>query len=823
MHMSEIIPEQYLQFMKGGGEAGAQLRARNWDQTPLGNPATWPACIRMSLSVCLNSSFPMAMYWGADYHLFYNDAYRDIAGDKHPDILGKPRAEAWPENWQEIEAQFDVVMSAGNSIRNKDKRFLLYRSGFTEECFFDYTLSPIADENGNICGIFNAVMETTYQVINERRNNILQQLNLQLHNFQTRERGYSEAITLLQQFNHDIPFSILYEYDELNDTFILTQYAGLSKDQADQAFWPLKETIFAGAAVQVNGLEEIITDFDFGNMPVADLRAMVIPLRQGEESITGVFIAGLNTSIRPDESYKQFLESVAFQIGAAIRNGVNFEKEKLRIDQIKYSEDQLQFAIDAAGLGTWDLDPVTNRFTGNHRLKSWFGLTPEDEIELSQALEGILDTDRPLVAAAIEEAMTFGSGGHYHIEYTIISPLDPIPRIVRAKGKALFDSEQKVTRFSGTLQDITAERKTLDALERSYEQARLSKEAAQLGTFDMDLIKGSMEWDERCRLLFGISHNNKVSYENDFLPGLHELDLERINNIIKKAFIKSESNGDYELEYRTVGAEDNQLRWIRAKGKVFFNDQDEPIRFIGSVLEITNEKLNEIRKNDFIGMVSHELKTPLTSLKAYVQVLNARSKKENNSFAISSLSKVELQINKMSALINGFLNLSRLESGKIHLNRLDFRVDDLVREIIEECSLVMSTHKIRLLPGDAETINADRDKIGQVITNLISNAVKYSPRGEVVELECMLLGDKVQVSVRDEGMGIREQDKDKIFERFYRVESAHTENISGFGIGLYLSAEIVKRHGGEIWLESEKGVGSTFYFSLPVQFPEHTM
>lgn len=490
-----------------------------------------------------------------------------------------------------------------------------------------------------------------------------------------------------------------------------------------------------------------------------------------------------------------------------------------RLEQLNL---QLQFAIDAAGLGTWDLDPATNRFTGNSRLKSWFGLTPADEIDLNQALNVIVEADRQLVIQAIQDAMTFGSGGNYQIEYTIVHPLDPVPRIVRAKGKALFDNEQKVTRFSGTLQDITAERKTLDALERAYEQARLSKEAAQLGTFDMDLIKGTMEWDERCRLLFGISHDNKVSYEDDFLPGLHEKDQERINHIISKAFIKSESNGEYDVEYRTVGAEDKQLRWIRAKGKVFFNDQDEPIRFIGSVLETTNEKLNEIRKNDFIGMVSHELKTPLTSLKAYVQVLNARSKKEGNSFAMSSLHKVELQINKMSALINGFLNLSRLESGKIHLNRMDFKMDDLIREIIEENSMVVSTHKIRLVPCDAVVINADRDKIGQVINNLISNAVKYSPRGEIVELVCKPIGDTVQVSVSDDGMGIRQQDQDKLFERFYRVESTHTENISGFGIGLYLSAEIIRRHSGEIWVESEKGVGSTFFFSLPVHFTEQS-
>jgi len=814
--MSENMAGYNLHFMKGGGEAGAQIRAHNWEGTPLGDPANWPAYIRMSISVCLNSNFPISLYWGPDYYLFYNDAYRIIAGDKHPDIMGKPRKEAWPEAWEEVKPQFDAVMATGNSIRNKDRRFLITRFGFIEECYFDYTLSPIADEEGNIRGVFNAVMETTYQVINERRNRLLQRLSLQLHNFQTLEHGYHEATTLLREFKHDIPFSLLYKCDDgLSGTCLLKQSEGISEEQAAQVPWPLREAIISGVAVTVKGLQEKIVDFDFAGMPVDDLQAIVIPIRQGDNNITGVFIAGLNTSIRPDESYKLFLESVAFQIGAAISNGANFEREKLRSDQIKFSEDQLQFAIDAAGLGTWDLDPATNRFMGNKRLKGWFGLLPDAEIELTEALNVIAEQDRPLVIAAIAQAMSAGSGGSYHIEYTIINPLDPIPRIVRAKGKALFDADQKVTRFSGTLQDITAERKTLDALERAYEQARLSKEAAQLGTFDMDLVKGTMEWDERCRLLFGISHNDKVSYEDDFLPGLHVLDRERISKIIQKAFIKAETNGDYDVEYRTVGIEDQQLRWIRAKGKVFFNEHNEPVRFVGSVLEITNEKQNEIRKNDFIGMVSHELKTPLTSLKAYVQVLNARSKKEENAFAISSLNKVELQINKMSALINGFLNLSRLESGKIHLNLVEFNVDELIKEIIEESSLVTSTHKITLMPCDSVMIRADRDKIGQVITNLISNAVKYSPRGRVVELNCQRTGDSVQVSVRDEGMGIRPQDKDKLFERFYRVESTHTEHISGFGIGLYLSAEIVQHHGGKIWLESEKGIGSTFFFSLP--------
>lgn len=171
-------------------------------------------------------------------------------------------------------------------------------------------------------------------------------------------------------------------------------------------------------------------------------------------------------------------------------------------------------------------------------------------------------------------------------------------------------------------------------------------------------------------------------------------------------------------------------------------------------------------------------------------------------------------------MINGFLNVTRLESGKIHLDKVEFKMDDLVREIIEETSPIMSGHEIKLIPCDCVTVSADRDKIGQVITNLISNAVKYSPRGKLVEVICSRIGNEAQLSIRDEGMGIRTDDKSRLFDRFYRVETSHTQNISGFGIGLYLSAEIIRRHNGKIWVESEKGVGSTFFFSLPLSGEE---
>lgn len=353
-------------------------------------------------------------------------------------------------------------------------------------------------------------------------------------------------------------------------------------------------------------------------------------------------------------------------------------------------------------------------------------------------------------------------------------------------------------------------------MERAFEQARLSKEAAELGTFDMNLEKGTMEWDERCRTLFGIIHNDTVTYETDFIEGLHPDDRERVLRVINNAFIKSVSNGDFDIEYRTIGLEDQKLRWVKAKGKAYFDKQDNPVRFIGAMLDITEQKLDEIRKNDFIGMVSHELKTPLTSLTAYVQMLLGKAGNSEDEFISSALVKANIQVKKMSNMINGFLNISRLESGKMLIEKQSFELTQLIREMIEDVKLIASTYVIGLSVCDPLEVYADRDKIGSVISNLLSNAIKYSPKGKHIDIQCQKVGDRVKISITDEGMGIKPHDIDKLFDRYYRVESKHTMHISGFGIGLYLSAEIIHRHEGKIGVESTTGVGSTFWFTLPI-------
>ncbi|QQL49497.1 ATP-binding protein [Mucilaginibacter ginkgonis] len=354
-----------------------------------------------------------------------------------------------------------------------------------------------------------------------------------------------------------------------------------------------------------------------------------------------------------------------------------------------------------------------------------------------------------------------------------------------------------------------------DKLTVSLETAQLSKTAANLGTFDLDVVNDKLEWDDRCKELFGISPNIEVTYSADFVTGLHPDDRNRILQAVADAYNFELSGGKYDVEYRTVGAEDKKLRWVRAIGQVSFDADNKPLRFIGTVIEITEQKEDDQRKNDFIGMVSHELKTPLTSLAAYLQLLLGKAKKSDDSFSANALERSFAQVKKMTKMINGFLNVSRLESGKIFIDRTPFDIADLLKEVAEETKTIVTSHNVVFELCESIGINADKDKIGQVISNFISNAAKYSSPGTAITVNCVAENGKVKLSVTDQGMGIELQDQHKLFDRFYRVEGVQTSHISGFGIGLYLCAEIIERHNGKIGVDSVIGKGSTFWFTLP--------
>jgi signal transduction histidine kinase len=353
--------------------------------------------------------------------------------------------------------------------------------------------------------------------------------------------------------------------------------------------------------------------------------------------------------------------------------------------------------------------------------------------------------------------------------------------------------------------------KTLSSTLLESDLALVALDSANVGIWIMDSNSGKFLSSNRTKMLFGHAPDKELTFEQAI-----QSVGKKYRNMVLKAVLNATSNkSNLYVECPIVSPSDQKQRWLSITGGFGSSGAGDGF-FSGIVIDITLQKQNEMRRSKFIGIVSHELKTPLTALKAYVQLLSNWAKKQKDNFTIGALSKVERQVKKMLSMINGLLSLSGAEAGKIHLTKQPFSISELVDEVIEETMFLTSSHQIIRVPCEPMMVNADRDKIEQVLVNLLSNAAKYSKQDLPIEIVCADNKDFVEVAIKDQGMGIAAEDLTQLFQPHYRIERAETEKIAGFGIGLYLCAEIVKRHDGKIWVESEPGNGSTFKFTLPV-------
>ncbi|MBI4080917.1 MAG: GAF domain-containing sensor histidine kinase [Candidatus Levybacteria bacterium] len=222
-------------------------------------------------------------------------------------------------------------------------------------------------------------------------------------------------------------------------------------------------------------------------------------------------------------------------------------------------------------------------------------------------------------------------------------------------------------------------------------------------------------------------------------------------------------------------------------------------------------------RDDFISVASHELKTPVTSVKMFTQVLKKHSEQIGDVKAVNHLSKMDKQLDKLTELIYDLLNISKIQAGRMEFRKELFNFDDAVKEVIDVLQQSATGHKIVIQGQTKKKIRGDEERIGQVINNLVSNAVKYSPKAKKVIVSLSSDKENVRVAVQDFGIGMEKAHLGKIFERFYRVYDTADKTFPGLGIGLYISSEIVKRHGGKVWVDSTIGKGSIFYVSLPIR------
>ncbi|HEY2582475.1 MAG TPA: ATP-binding protein [Mucilaginibacter sp.] len=305
-----------------------------------------------------------------------------------------------------------------------------------------------------------------------------------------------------------------------------------------------------------------------------------------------------------------------------------------------------------------------------------------------------------------------------------------------------------------------------------------------------------------------IEESKKWGWEKIIHPDDLQITRVRFNSSLKTGDI-------FEIENRYKRGSDGVYRWHLNRAVPLRNESGEIVFWVGTATDIEDQKKQMEKKDEFIGIASHELKTPLTSLKGYLQLINSYKKNELPEIIKQYISKANVSINKLQHLVNDLLDVSKIQAGKLEYAFIPLNIARLAKLCIENAEHIYPSYDF---VNQAETefmVNGNEERLEQVFMNLINNAVKYSKGNKKVIVKTSLYNNSVRVSVIDFGIGLSENQKERIFERFYRVEDKKYMT-SGLGMGLYISAEIVRNHKGAIGVESTLGEGSTFFVDLPL-------
>lgn len=481
---------------------------------------------------------------------------------------------------------------------------------------------------------------------------------------------------------------------------------------------------------------------------------------------------------------------------------------------LEKSENLLRNITSEAPAALWMSDEVGQINYVNQTWIDWTGIPFHEQMGYGWT-QAILEDDRKRALNKFLDDVK--KRRPYEVDFRL-KHVDGSVRWMIAKGNAQFNSEGVFIGYIGSNTDITQNIISEKKLQAINDQ--LNHQIRQF-EFVTDVMP-QMVWVTRAdgyhefynqRWYDFTGRNYEETKNRGWADLLHPDDYERTWGVWNESL---KTGKPYEIEYR-MRRNDGEYRWLLARALPLLDDEGIILKWFGTCTDIHEQKLLERQKDDFLGIASHELKTPVTSIKAYAQVLESILRKKGDGKEAEMAAKMNGQINRLTNLIGDLLDVTKINSGRLQFNKTLFSFNDMVAEMIEELQRTTHHHTIIENFDGGSMVFGDRERIGQVITNMITNAIKYSPKADKIIVHTSVEDQQVVLCVEDFGVGIPSDKQEKVFEQFYRVSGDMQHTFPGLGLGLYISSEIVKREGGRIWVNSNEGQGSTFCFSLPLQ------
>ena len=703
-----------------------------------------------------------------------NETALRLMGKTAEEVLGKRIDDYFPDQL-ERKSIYLKVFKTGIPYLGKAVELKFTRYGQQHIGYYDLSYTPWYDAQGKIKGVMSVGVEVTEKIL--AQNKIEESKRL----YETITQNTPDLIYVF-----DLNARFIYANEALLTMWGSTWEQSIGKSLLEIGYEPWHAEMHEREISEIIATKKSIRGevsfphatlgkriYDYILVPVIDQHGNVEAIAGTTRDIT----QQIETRKHIEESEKRFRDMVEqAPVSICVLRGKNYVVELANDKQLKLWGKTKEEVMNI---------PV-------------FTAIPEGAGQgYEELLDDVFNTGKPF--AAHELPTTIIRNGTYETFYTsfVYEPL--------------YNSEGIIDGIISVATDSTEQVVSRKKIEESEERFRSLAETLPQLVWIAD-VHGIMEFaSKRWEEYSGV----KPGGEKEWKAIVHPEDYEHINAV----WMHCLSSGDiYRYDVRLKN-KDGEYRWFSVNGEPVLNTQNKIEKWVGAFTDIHDQKIKEEKKDEFISIASHEMKTPLTTAKAYLQMLEL-TLDNNNDEANLYAKKASQSVDRLDELISELLDVSKIRLGKLNYTICTFNFNDLLDSTVENIQLTSTTHTIIKTGKVKDEVTGDKERLQQVIINLLTNAIKYSPRAEKVFINVEQENDKIKVAVKDTGIGIAQQSLDKIFEKYHRVEE-HSVRFQGLGIGLFISYEIIQRHHGKLWAESEPGKGSTFYFTLPVNINTH--
>lgn len=789
---------------------GALIRALDWSKTPLGPVERWPQSLKTSVSICLNSRFPVLIWWGPELVKIYNDAYVELIGTKHPTALGLAGRKVWPEIWDTIGPLLEGVKERGEATWADDLLLMLERNGYAEECYFTFSYSPIRDESGGIGGVFTPVLETTDDVIGERRQRTLRDIAATRN---SRSRDVEEVgvkvAEVLAENPYDLPFAAIYLFDgPLSGARLSPDTSGKNDnawlpqmiDFREECWQPCQRSMMGETCVLA------VKDMELSPPPIGPLgtrveEAIAVPIQgaTGERPI-GFLLAGVSPIKRLNDRYQAFYAQVAGEVGEAIRGARAVQTEARLLAEAEAERAKIRDLFMQAPAGILMLQGADHKVVlVNDEYVRLVGRKSQGEFIGKPLAEVLPEVEDQGFIKILNQVLQSGEP-YFGNEVGVLLRREGSSE----EAESYFNFVYQPTRDAAGMVDgilihvVEATEQVLarHEIESREEQFRVLADSipqmAWMANHEGDLLWYNRRWYEYT----GATEEEMAGWG---WQSVHDPKL--LPEVIDRYKQSLASGEPFDMMFPLRGA-DGKFRTFLTLASPVRDASGKIVRWFGTNTDMEAQRLTEeaLRQSEKLAAVgrlastiAHEINNPLEAVTNLIYL--ARSFAENSQTK-DYLDAADHELTRMAQITTQTLKFHR---------QLTARVSTDVAEMMNS---LLPLYRTRLGQIGAELQQELRDcpplvcyagEVRQVLANLIGNAIDAMPQGGKLWLR--LRSGKnfqsgstgVRITVADTGHGMTAQTMKRLYEPFFTTKEA-----VGTGLGLWVSAGIVAKHGGTL-------------------------